>query len=153
MVRELKSHKLMEPFLEPLDPVALGLEGYTDIVKQPMDLKTIGAKNDGGEYAGKDALKGDVELMFSNAVAYNGADHWIAGDVTQLKVVTDALFASDVAPTFPTLEEIKVMKVKDMKAALERRGHEGKGSKVGLMARLAAAVGLAASAEEAAALM
>ena len=80
-------------------------------VKQPMDLKTIGAKNDGGEYAGlgslaKDALKGDVELMFSNAVAYNGADHWIAGDVTQLKVVTDALFASDVAPTFPTLEAV-----------------------------------------------
>ena len=149
----------MEPFLEPLDPVALGLEGYTDIVKQPMDLKTIGAKNDGGEYAGlgslaKDALQGDVELMFSNAVAYNGADHWIAGDVTQLKVVTDALFASDVAPTFPTLEEIKVMKVKDMKAALERRGHKKlPSSKAGLMARLAAAVGLAASVEEAAALM
>ena len=42
-------------------------------------------------------------------------------DVAKLKVVTDALFASDVAPTFPTLEEIKVMKVKDMKTALERR--------------------------------
>ena len=87
MVRELKSHKLMEPFLEPLDPVALGLEGYTDIVKQPMDLKTVGAKNDGGEYAGKDALKADVELMFNNAAAYNGADHWIATEnVAQLRL-------------------------------------------------------------------
>lgn len=37
----LRKHKYSGPFLEPVDPYALNIPDYFDIIKEPMDLGTI----------------------------------------------------------------------------------------------------------------
>lgn len=37
----MKRHKSAAPFLYPVDPVALNIPDYFDIIKVPMDLSTI----------------------------------------------------------------------------------------------------------------
>lgn len=73
-LKELKKSKyrhLAYPFLEPVDPVALNLPDYTDIVKQPMDLHTIEDKLMNDEYKGADQFEADMTLMFNNCYLYN----------------------------------------------------------------------------------
>ena len=56
-------------FLEPVDPVALGLHDYFDVVKEPMDLGTIRTKL--SSYDDLDNFANDVRLVFTNAMLYN----------------------------------------------------------------------------------
>ncbi|XP_044020506.1 histone acetyltransferase p300-like [Aphidius gifuensis] len=59
------------PFRQPVDPQALGIPDYFDIVKKPMDLSTIKRKLDAGEYRTPLDYCHDVWLMFDNAWLYN----------------------------------------------------------------------------------
>ena len=58
-------------FNSPVDPVELGLPDYLDIIKKPMDLKTIWDKLDSGIYHGFEDFGADVSLTFENAMVYN----------------------------------------------------------------------------------
>ena len=60
-----------EPFRNPVDPVALGIEGYFDVVKKPMDLSKIRRKLEVGGYLDPWQFIGDVNLMLENAWLYN----------------------------------------------------------------------------------
>lgn len=59
------------PFRQPVDPQALGIPDYFDIVKKPMDLSTIKRKLDIGQYNDPWEYVDDVWLMFDNAWLYN----------------------------------------------------------------------------------
>ncbi|XP_044018384.1 histone acetyltransferase p300-like [Aphidius gifuensis] len=59
------------PFRQPVDPHALCIPDYFDIVKKPMDLSTIKKKLDAGEYRAPLDYCHDVWLMFDNAWLYN----------------------------------------------------------------------------------
>jgi hypothetical protein len=50
LLGHLKRHRAHWVFGEPVDTVALGLHDYYDVIKQPMDLGTIGKKLRGGSY-------------------------------------------------------------------------------------------------------
>ena len=96
----LKSNVKVVPFLDPVDPIALGIPDYSDVIKTPMDLSTIStklAKGDygrippGGEYSspvGK-MLHGpfydDVMLVFDNAMLFNPKGDFIHDDASTLK--------------------------------------------------------------------
>ena len=69
---ELCRHPTAKMFQEPVDPERDEAPGYFDIVKTPMDLKTIRQKLDDGQYLTVHQWKEDVLLVFSNAVLYNG---------------------------------------------------------------------------------
>ena len=62
-------------FNVPVDPVALNLAGYTEIVTEPMDLGTVSAKLSGGDYDKPEAqivgFTRDVRLVFENALKFN----------------------------------------------------------------------------------
>ncbi|KAK9738583.1 TAZ zinc finger [Popillia japonica] len=58
------------PFRQPVDPQALGIPDYFDIVRKPMDLSTIKKKLDLGQYSDPWEFD-DVWLMFDNAWLYN----------------------------------------------------------------------------------
>lgn len=59
------------PFRVPVDPQALGIPDYFEIVKKPMDLGTIEKKLKKGEYSDPWEYVDDVWLMFDNAWLYN----------------------------------------------------------------------------------
>ena len=58
-------------FSAPVDPVALNIPDYPQIVKKPMDLGTVRANVTAGRYEGLDAFAEDVRLTFRNAWTYN----------------------------------------------------------------------------------
>lgn len=67
-----KNRKLVWPFDEPVDPVALRIPDYPLVVKRPMDLDTVLKRLRDGYYV--DRIKdyvSDVRLVFTNAVLYN----------------------------------------------------------------------------------
>eukprot|EP00761_Pharyngomonas_kirbyi_P008608 gb/GECH01008620.1/.p1 GENE.gb/GECH01008620.1/~~gb/GECH01008620.1/.p1 ORF type:complete len:649 (+),score=206.66 gb/GECH01008620.1/:1-1947(+) len=71
ILKDIRSHNWSWPFLQPVDPDKLGLPDYFDIIKQPMDLGTIGKKLDGSEYENIEQFASDVRLVWNNCIAYN----------------------------------------------------------------------------------
>ena len=59
------------PFRTPVDPTALGIPDYFDIIKTPMDMSQIKRKLDVGTYTDPWQFVTDVYLMFENAWIYN----------------------------------------------------------------------------------
>ncbi|KAI4200414.1 MAG: hypothetical protein LQ350_003952 [Teloschistes chrysophthalmus] len=62
-------------FAEPVDPVKLSIPTYPDVIKEPMDLKTLGDKLKNDAYPSLQGFKYDVDLILSNAIKFNGPDH------------------------------------------------------------------------------
>ncbi|POM79465.1 Hypothetical protein PHPALM_2858 [Phytophthora palmivora] len=65
------------PFNSPVDTSLKGLEDYSQIIKNPMDLGTIKKKIDSGGYEGPDGYSifaEDIRLVWDNAVLYNGEE-------------------------------------------------------------------------------
>ncbi|CAF0800883.1 unnamed protein product, partial [Didymodactylos carnosus] len=69
-------HKMLlsedsHPFRQPVDPVALNILDYPNIIKHPMDISTINNKLLTGEYQNPLQFVDDMWLMFNNAWLYN----------------------------------------------------------------------------------
>lgn len=62
------------PFNQPVDPVALGIPTYFDIIKEPMDFGTINQKLKNGKYEVLAQFERDVHLVFANALLFNEPD-------------------------------------------------------------------------------
>jgi hypothetical protein len=62
----MKEKMAMAYFNVPVDPDALGIPQYREIIKAPMDLGTIKGKLEAGYYTGVDSLELDVYLVFDN---------------------------------------------------------------------------------------
>lgn len=63
-------------FREPVDPVALGIPMYYDIIprKDARDLSTIKQKLEADKYDSVEAFEADLDLMIDNAIRFNGPD-------------------------------------------------------------------------------
>ena len=68
---KLMNHKWASPFLQPVDPVALHIPDYFDIIKNPMDFGTIKKKMQEGLIQTEEEYLSLVRLVFDNAVLYN----------------------------------------------------------------------------------
>jgi len=71
LLSTLMKHKNAWPFNQPVDPVALGIPDYFDVIQNPMDLSTIKTKLDKGSYPTIGAFASDMRLVFNNAMRYN----------------------------------------------------------------------------------
>ena len=67
----LKSNKNSWPFLLPVDPVALGIPNYLDIIKEPMDLQTVEQNIKKKYYSTPSQFHADVEKIISNSYEFN----------------------------------------------------------------------------------
>jgi Bromodomain len=101
IVQFLSRHAKAGPFLEPVDPMALGIPQYNDVIKDPMDISTIAKNLENGLYSnfasnksvGKSPVarmlngpfRRDIELMFDNAMLFNSPDDWIHLSAAALK--------------------------------------------------------------------
>lgn len=74
-MRHYRNRDIASAFLQPVDPVALAIPTYFQVIKKPMDLSTIQDKLDSGQYKkGKD-LEADMTLMFKNCYKFNPPGH------------------------------------------------------------------------------
>ncbi|KAH9968683.1 TATA-binding protein associated factor Taf2 [Russula dissimulans] len=63
-------------FREPVDPIALGIPQYHEIIprKDARDLRTIRQKLDADKYETVEGWEADIELMIRNAIHFNGEE-------------------------------------------------------------------------------
>ena len=97
----LRRQAKAQPFLEPVDPVALNVPSYFDVIKNPMDISTMQEKLENGQYSSippgqtmgqtpvarmlNGSFRKDVELIFDNAMLFNPPDDWIHQAAAHLK--------------------------------------------------------------------
>jgi uncharacterized protein with ACT and thioredoxin-like domain len=63
------------------EPVRQGeAMNYFEIIKKPMDLKTLLSNVKNGKITNSIEFTRDLALIFANAIMYNGADHHVARD-------------------------------------------------------------------------
>lgn len=58
-------------FSEPVDPVALGIPTYFQIIKEPMDLRTLHRRMEANEVKSPEEFARLCRLIFENAVMFN----------------------------------------------------------------------------------
>nr|CAD7196388.1 unnamed protein product [Timema douglasi] len=87
------------PFRQPVDPHALGIPDYFDIVKRPMDLSAVKRKLDTGQYSDPWEYVDDVWLMFDNAWLYNRKTSRVYRYCTKLSEV----FEQEIDPVMQAL--------------------------------------------------
>lgn len=82
ILREPYAHSC---FGAPVDPVAMNLPDYFEVIKIPMDLGTVlqGLRED--HYTQVQALVDDVHLTFDNAKLFNGASSQVGGIAKRLQ--------------------------------------------------------------------
>lgn len=74
-MRNLKKSRNAVMFQKPVDPVALNLPKYFEIIKHPMDLSTMERKIKAREYKSVNEYVKDFWTMVSNSATFNGAQH------------------------------------------------------------------------------
>ncbi|KAF2173062.1 hypothetical protein M409DRAFT_62685 [Zasmidium cellare ATCC 36951] len=92
---EVKSPKygsLNSVFMHPVDPVALNIPHYRQIVKQPMDLSTMTQKLKQGQYGKASEFKKDFELMINNCLVFNPHGNPVRDMGVQFKREFEALW-------------------------------------------------------------
>ncbi|KAK0465504.1 uncharacterized protein EV420DRAFT_1514646 [Desarmillaria tabescens] len=70
-LKKIRDHKHARWFLQPVDPVRDKALNYFDIIKEPMDLGTMGARLEAGLYKDRFAFRDDFRVMIANAKHYN----------------------------------------------------------------------------------
>lgn len=70
IIRE-KDVELGAFFSEPVDPVALGIPTYFQIVKEPMDLRTVYRQMEANQVDSPEEFARLVRLVFENAMTFN----------------------------------------------------------------------------------
>ncbi|KAI4094279.1 MAG: hypothetical protein LQ344_002358 [Seirophora lacunosa] len=83
-LRKPRYAALAAPFLSPVDPVALNIPDYLQVIKKPMDMGTVKEKLDKGQYENAKEFETDMKLVFKNARTYNPPDHPVHVSARQL---------------------------------------------------------------------
>lgn len=94
---EIKGPKygaLNSVFLQPVDPVALNIPHYRQVVKHPMDLSTMTQKLKQGQYGKASEFKKDFELMVQNCLVFNPQGNPVRDMGIQFKREFDSLWQS-----------------------------------------------------------
>ncbi|KAI9690769.1 MAG: hypothetical protein M1822_008388 [Bathelium mastoideum] len=77
-IKNVKKVKDAKPFLNPVDPVGMGIPTYPDIIKNPMDLNTMEKKLKASEYSSVADFVSDFDLMIQNCHTFNGPHHAVS---------------------------------------------------------------------------
>jgi hypothetical protein len=68
----LATHPICEMFAQAVDPERDEAPGYFNVVTKPMDLSKVRSKLEKRQYSTVSEWKDDVNLVFQNAISYNG---------------------------------------------------------------------------------
>lgn len=82
-------------FLNPVDPIALGIPTYFDIIKEPMDFGTIAGKLETNSYSDRHQFLRDLKLVFTNCYRFNHANDPVCEDAKLLEGMVVEVFGGD----------------------------------------------------------
>jgi hypothetical protein len=85
----ITKHPLSMPFRTPVDIPKLAIENYRAVCPDPMDLSTVSKKLKSQQYPSLKAWSSDMNLIFYNAIRYNGPASVIGGMALYLKGQVD----------------------------------------------------------------
>ena len=74
IIDKLINWAICAPFVDPVDITKEEAPDYYEIIKNPICLSEIKRKMQAGEYTSLSEYEKDVNLVWSNAVEYNGED-------------------------------------------------------------------------------
>lgn len=83
-LKNIKKNKSAVFFAKPVDPVALNIPNYPNVIKHPMDISTIEQKLRDRAYASVDDYVSDFFLMTNNAITFNGPTHAVGAAALNL---------------------------------------------------------------------
>eukprot|EP00824_Muranothrix_gubernata_P025164 TRINITY_DN790_c1_g5_i3.p1 TRINITY_DN790_c1_g5~~TRINITY_DN790_c1_g5_i3.p1 ORF type:complete len:987 (-),score=243.42 TRINITY_DN790_c1_g5_i3:661-3555(-) len=95
----LAKHKWAWPFLKPVDWKELRIPDYPQIIRNPMDLRTIRERLESSFYTDIDAFANDVRLIWRNAMIYNPP----GSDVHTMAKTLDGVFETKWVDLLTTL--------------------------------------------------
>ena len=95
LVQDLIDDQFGWVFRDPVDPVALGLPDYFEVVKKPMHLELVKTKLEDKEYGDLESFQKDCSLVFENSILYNGE----SSEVGQLALTMLSNFADKYEAT------------------------------------------------------
>lgn len=119
MLNLLSKYKEADPFRQPVDWLALGIPDYPDVIKQPMDLRTVREKVRSGAYSSMHEWRADMALIWSNCRKYNGDVHHFTKMAEKLEAAMERRMDEAVAGATREL------------AAQQQRAAEGGGASRG----------------------
>lgn len=67
----LRKNKNSWPFKDPVDPIAMGIPHYRDIITNPMDLRTVGENLSLNKYSTISQFYADIQLIINNSYVFN----------------------------------------------------------------------------------
>ena len=73
-----ESDKDSEPFAEPVDAVAEDVPTYHQVIKRPMDLRTLNENLGKGFYITVEDFESDFNVIIENSIRFNGLMHWVS---------------------------------------------------------------------------
>ncbi|KAI0701725.1 Bromodomain-containing protein [Earliella scabrosa] len=88
------------PFIQPVDPIALGIPHYPSIIKRPMDFSTIERKLNASNPSKPDPNPANPRYHTAEQLTLNGPDH----PVTQMGKRVEAVFDKQIKPMPPPEE-------------------------------------------------
>ena len=112
-IRSLKRLKDAAPFIRPVDPVALNVPDYFNVITAPMDFSTIERKlassnpqkpdpnHENPRYNNSDEFIADFYLIIENSEKFNGVDHPVTAMGKRIKTIFDKQMKQMPAPAPP----------------------------------------------------
>ena len=90
-------------FEQPVNKIMYDLivsASYFDVIKDPMDLSTMGAKLEEGMYQDRFGFQADFRLMISNAKRYNTPGSFVHNEAIALETFFEKRTCSFVGLTY-----------------------------------------------------
>jgi hypothetical protein len=72
IINRMKKKHISEVFWDPIDPIKDKALDYNDIIKNPMCLSTVLEKLETSRYSSLELWAKDVDLIWTNAMIFNG---------------------------------------------------------------------------------
>ncbi|KAI9361250.1 hypothetical protein DFJ73DRAFT_814560 [Zopfochytrium polystomum] len=89
LLKTLKSQLESGWFLQPVDPVALNIPTYFDVIKKPMDFSTLQSKLDAGEFGSVSDFLTAAHLIFRNATTFNPPVTQVHKDALKMRALLE----------------------------------------------------------------
>ena len=97
-MKNLKKTKHSLFFVRPVDPLALNIPTYHDVIKNPMDLGTMDQKLKSNQYGSVQDFVDDFNLIISNTMTFNGPNHAVTQAGMSMKAYFDKMMESIPGP-------------------------------------------------------